>query len=143
MPARLTREEYGAQVARADTAEAGLKTARAEIADLRRDGQRAAQALANSEHLRRGLETRVSDLEADLAAARGKAAEVSPPEHAGPRADEPRYMYGAERTKRKRLFDDLAAVEAAQEAEPDYWFESPDAARARYFEVQAEEIADE
>ena len=140
---RLTRAEYDGQVERAKAAETALKTARAEIAELRRDLQRSERSLANSEQLRQTLAGRVSDLEAETAAARARAAEVSPPADAGPRADEPRYMYGAERTKRKRLFDNLEAVEAAQEKEPDYWFDSPDEARARYFEVQAGEIADE
>ena len=139
----LTRREYEAAVRRADQAEGSLKEAHSEIRDLKQARQKDRAAL-NSERVRREYaEQKATGLEAQVKDLQSRAAAPAPAQYDGPTADEPRAMYGAEPEKLKLHFENLAAVKAAQKARPNYWYDSPSEALARWHELQAEEIVDD
>ena len=140
----ITRAAFQEKVDELAALKADVQTARQERDELNKSLQRANTALATSEQLRTQAEARARDLQSQLdSLPAAQLAAVTDEGPFGPRADEPRTMYPADGGARGQSFENLAAAESAQAAQPNYWFTLPEEAQARYAELMSEEITEE
>lgn len=136
-----TRADHDALAAAKKAVDAELADTKKQLAAAKKNA--ALQQAAKEAALTRAdkAEGKAKELQAALDAQPAATLHAAEDAVAGPRPDEPRWMYAADVGGGEgRVFDNLDAVEKAQKDRPDYWFNSPDDAEAAYAKAQTTDL---